>query len=160
MSTRSLTRFFGSAEWGTHLIQGHQGATVLPVYMEWLAVDYRSTKQSRAAIADMLTLPLSDVEKTLLEARLEARPSLYKIESIEEGESLTFLDLISGEHVVVHDCLLSESAQTDLILPARLIHVGSFHLPNILGPGMRRPTSAAAGSPVWRPSSAARTGSR
>ena len=54
LSKKSLARFFGSVEFGSQLLQAEESSMALPAYVEWLAVDYRPSKRSRAAIEKML----------------------------------------------------------------------------------------------------------
>jgi len=82
----------------------------------------------------MLGGALPEAERLLLKARLNAVPSLFKVERIERGKSFTVLDVLFGGETVVHDKAMSETATANMGLAARVFPAGSFHFASPLGP--------------------------
>jgi hypothetical protein len=133
-SDRAISRYFGRVETGEAFLQ--DTADVFPgmCFFEWLWVDYRATKKSRTLAEKMLAGPLPRAERLLLEARLKATPSVFKVQSIQKGASLGLLDVLFGGEVTLHDRALSESAVEDMSVPARVFPAGNFHFASPLGP--------------------------
>lgn len=143
-SRRATTRYFGHAEAAGLFLDGPDAIMSATRFYEWCWLDYRATKRSTTLAEKMLSGTLPRPERILLEARVEATPSIFKVERIERGTSLTLLDLLFGGEVVVHDRSLSETADLNLSVPARVFPAGDFHFMSLLGPPLAALRATAA----------------
>ena len=134
--TKAIARYFGNVDEGKTFLYDPDDTFPGPCFFEWYWIDYRADKCGKTLAETMLSEPLPEPERTLLRARIEAIPSLYKVEDIRKGESLTLLDVLFGGETVVYDRGLSESAVVEMSFPARLFPAGNFHLVSPLGPAM------------------------
>ena len=134
--TKAIARYFGNVDEGKTFLYDPDDTFAGPCFFEWYWIDYRADKCGKTLAETMLSEPLPEPERTLLRARMEAIPSLYKVEDIRKGESLTLLDVLFGGETVVYDRGLSESAVVEMSFPARLFPAGNFHLVSPLGPAM------------------------
>jgi len=50
----------------------------------------------QGGVPEAVQLALAEAERMLVDARLRVRPSVYKVEAITKGESLTLLDVLQG----------------------------------------------------------------
>jgi len=131
---RAISRYFGDIETGEALLQDAEDVFPCMCFFEWLWLDYRATKKSMTLAETMLAGPLPRAERLLLETRLKAIPSVFKVQSIQKGASLGLLDVLFGGEATLHDKALSESAVEDMSFPARVFPAGDFHFASPLGP--------------------------
>jgi hypothetical protein len=104
--------------------------------MEWFTQCYRATLKSKTIAEKWLTdpdIPLPAAQ--LIEARLDAKPSFYRIEvmDIESGE-VHFENLLEGPNYTVTDFSLAETAESRIVLPARVFPAGDFYFFAAAGP--------------------------
>jgi hypothetical protein len=133
-SDRAIRRYFGDVELGDDFLDDPDDPFPGMCFFEWSWLDYRPTKKSKTLAEKMLAEDLPRAERLLLEARVEATPSVFKVQSIERGVSLDLLDVLFGSEVTLHDKALSESAVVDMSFPARVFPAGGFHFGSPLGP--------------------------
>ena len=131
---KAIARYFGNVDEGHTFLYDAEDTFPGCCFFEWFWIDYRADKRAKTLAEKMLDEPLPEPEQVLLRARIEAIPSLYKVQEIRKGESLTLLDVFFGGETVVHDRGLSESAAVDMIFAARLFPAGNFHLVSPVGP--------------------------
>jgi hypothetical protein len=131
---KAVARYFGDADRGKAFLNDPDDPFPGCCFFEWMWTDYRPGKRSKTLAERMLGKSLSEPERILLRSRMEAVPSIYKVQAIERGASLTLLDVLFGGETVVHDGGLSESADVNLSFPARLFPAGDFHFVSPLGP--------------------------
>ena len=101
-----------------------RGAEV--AFMEWLIYDHRPRRRGPTVAEQLLATGLPPAERTLLEAHINERPSLYRVVEVSAGDSLVMEDLFEGGTVRIHDILLSECANDQICLPARVVKAGRF----------------------------------
>ena len=133
-SDRAVARYFGGAEAGDPFL--HDRVDMFPgmSFFEWCWLDYRATRRSKTLAEKMLAAELPRAERILLEARLSATPSMYRVDSVKKGEWVELVDVLFGGEVVVHDTALSGSATRDMCFPGRVFPAGEFHFVSPLGP--------------------------
>ena len=133
-SDRAVARYFGDLDVGDDFLDDPEDPSARTSFFEWCWLDYRATKKSKTLAEMMLAGDLPRAERLLLQARIQATPSIFRVESIRGGESVTLVDILFGGAVEVHDRALSESAEVDASLPARVFPAGKFHFGSMLGP--------------------------
>jgi hypothetical protein len=133
---RPKTRYFGDLEAAQEALEDPKDIFPGMCVFAWMWLDYRATKRSTTLAEKMLAGDLPKAERLLLEARRQAVPSVFKAIRVEPGESITFLDILFGGEVVVHDQALSECIEEEVAVPARLYPGGNFHFFSPLGPPM------------------------
>jgi hypothetical protein len=131
---RAFVQYFGSAKAASGSLNDPDDRLPSMAFFEWFWLDYRAPGRQRTLAERMLAEPLPEPQRILLEARLQATPSLFKVERIERGTSLTMLDVLFGGEVVLHDKSLSETARVDFVFPARIFPAGNYHFGSPLGP--------------------------
>jgi len=141
---KALARYFGSADAGDRFLGNPDDPFASMCFFEWFWQDYRRKEKSQTLAEKMLSEELPKPQGLLLEARIRATPSIYKVERIERGISLTLLDVLFGGEVVLHDKSLSQSAMPDISFPARVFPAGSFHFGAPLGPPLSAMDTDAA----------------
>lgn len=129
---RAMRKYFGSKT-PDDLGELAQAAEI--AFFDWLLHFARPTPRSKT-IAELVLARkrLRPDERQLIEARVAAVPSFYRIESAEAGESVTMTDVFNGESVVVHDRSLSLEAQPETVLIARVYPAGPFRFCSLAGP--------------------------
>ena len=132
---RAAIRYFGDGRYSGYVPDEHRDFAMLCA-QEWMVQDYRPTKRSKTVAEKMLVGRLSEAVRRVLEARLAAHPSIYKVEKIDRGLSLTCTDILLGGTVEVFDRGLAESGQEEVCLPMRVFRVGEFHFASPVGPPM------------------------
>ncbi len=89
--------------------------------MEWAGQFHRPTKRSKTVAEILLASDkLNDAQMELLQTRSLNPISFYRIEAVEAGESVTFLDIFSGERHIVHDLGLSNTSPLDHVICAQV----------------------------------------
>jgi len=133
---RAAIRYFGNDnQYSCHVPDEHRDFAIV-CSQEWMVQDYRPTKRSKTVAEKMLTGRLPEAARRLIKARLAAHPSIYKIDKIDHGLSLTCTDILLGGTVEVFDRGLAESGQEEVCLPMRVFRVGEFYFASPLGPPM------------------------
>jgi hypothetical protein len=133
---RAAIRYFGNDDqYSCHVPDEHRDFAMM-CSQEWMVQDYRPTKRSKTVAERLLAGRLPEAARRLIEARLAAHPSIYKIEKIDQGLSLTCTDILLGGTVEVFDRGLAESGQEEVCLPMRVFRVGEFHFASPIGPPM------------------------
>jgi hypothetical protein len=83
----------------------------------------------------MLEQGLPEPEVTLLRARIEAFPTLYRVAHHNpKTGTIDLEDILVGGEVTVRDRLMSESIEKNLFLSGRTFPVGRFHFIELGGP--------------------------
>jgi len=132
--SKAVTRYFGDLDTGYAFLDDPDDTFPGCCFFEWFWVDYRAGRRSKTLAEKMLSKSLPEPERAILHSRMEAVPSIFKVQAIEKGQSLTLLDVLFGGETVVYDRGLSESAETDMSFAARVYPAGNFHLVSPLGP--------------------------
>ncbi|MBM4036902.1 MAG: DUF2384 domain-containing protein [Planctomycetes bacterium] len=146
----AIEQYFGQGEAGARFLGSTDDPFPGMCFFEWYWHDFRTTKDAKTLAEQMLAGNLPRPERAILEARVRAVPSIYKVERIEKGRSLTLLDVFFGGKVVVHDKGLSETAVVDMSLPGRVLPVGRFHFLSPLGPPLAALEVEEAIEFLWR----------
>jgi len=133
---RAVARYFGDLEAGEYFFSDPDDIFPSLAFAEWFWLDYLATRRSKTLAQKMLAGELPESERLLLEARMMATPSIYRIQSVRKGESLCLLDIVFGKELVAHDAHLSETAPVDWCLPARVFAAGGFHFVSPMGPAI------------------------
>jgi hypothetical protein len=83
----------------------------------------------------MLAEGLPEPELTLLRARIESHPSLYRVASHNAKAGAVVLeDVLLGGAVTVYDQLFSENIDEGVLIAARVYPAGRFHFFDMVGP--------------------------
>lgn len=144
-SARPVKRYFGDDDLD-HFLSSQLAQGVVQAYTAWGVLDYRPSRTSQTHAEKMLAggqlQELSESEATLLRARMDAYPTLYRIASHDPSAGTVSLsDVLLGGLVTVHDRLLSENIEDGLFITARVFPAGRFHFMELAGP----PLGAAMG---------------
>ncbi len=133
-STRAIKRYFDDDDL-EYYVREHEQQGVLGACMVWSILDYRPTKTSKTHAEKMLAEGLPKAEAILLEARMQAHPSLYRIAGHDpHAGTIDLEDVLLGGKVTVHDQLMSENVENGVFLAARVFRAGQFHLVESAGP--------------------------
>ncbi|MBI5432002.1 MAG: DUF2384 domain-containing protein [Planctomycetes bacterium] len=134
---RAIARYFGTTETGVEVLSTLQQFQPLGAFMEWRLADYRPTARSKTFLEKQLQRKdLCRVERALIEARLNARLSIYRIVATRPGESLDVEDIFDGCRFTVHDRSLSGCDVEGGCIPMRLMTVSRWLFPAFAGPAM------------------------
>ena len=135
ITPRALQRYFGEAQEGEALLEEFQGLGSMPAFLEWLVADYRAVQRSKTVVEKRLARKrISPEERVLLQARLDATLSFFRVDSTVPGESLEVEDVLTGERSTLQDGALSQCRLEGCILPLRLMRVEGFVFPLLAGP--------------------------
>jgi len=131
---RPVKRYFGDDDLEYYL-QEHEQQGVVMAYTAWGILDYRPTKTSKTQAETMLKEGLPEPEATLLRARMESLPTLYRVAGHDPKAGTVALEnvLLDGT-VTVHDQMMAENIQDGLFLTARTFPAGQFHFIEMAGP--------------------------
>lgn len=99
-------------------------------FNEWLMNDYYDRdEQTPYVLSKMLTAGnLSDEERKIVAARIEAPKSVYIVTLIKKGAGALLRNVFSREEVFVHDIGLSESVREGYAVFVRIFTAGKYHL--------------------------------
>jgi len=139
-SPRAVKRYFDNENL-EYFLKKHKERAVVQAYTAWGILDYRPTKTSMTHAEKMLAEGLPEPEATLLRARMNAFPTVYRVaEHNPIAGTINLEDILLGGSVTVHDLLMSENIQNNLFISGRTFPVGRFHFIELsgppLGPGM------------------------
>ncbi|HEX5011118.1 MAG TPA: MbcA/ParS/Xre antitoxin family protein [Planctomycetota bacterium] len=103
--------------------------------IEWIAADWRATPKAKTILERLLESPsLPAPVRAVLQARRDARLSVYRVDACRPGEGLEVEDVLSGEASFVHDRGLASSGLSGFYIPLRLQRVGRWDFPALAGP--------------------------
>lgn len=132
---KALVKYFGSNEVVGRVLTEFKHFEPMASFVEWFVADYRVTRRSKTVIESLLAKKsLSPWQRELLEARRQARLSIYRVQYCEPGSHLVVEDVTDGSLHTVHDQLLSEALSRGLVLPMRLSTVAEWVFPALGGP--------------------------
>jgi len=139
-SPRAVKRYFDDDNL-EYFLKKHKERAIVQAYTAWGILDYRPTKTSKTHAEKMLAEGLPEPEATLLRARMEAFPTLYRVAGHNpKAGTVDLEDVLLGGKVTVHDLQMSENIQNNLFLSGRTFPAGHFHFIELagppLGPGM------------------------
>lgn len=133
-SSRAANRYFGDDNL-EYLLKQREGRAVVQAYTAWGILDYRPTKTSKTHAKKMLAEGLPEPEATLLRARMEAYPTLYRVaDHNPKAGTIDLEDVLLGGTITVHDLLMSENIENNLFLAGRAFPVGRFYFIELAGP--------------------------
>jgi len=104
-STRAIKRYFGDDDLD-YYIQEHKQQGVMGAYMAWSILDYRPNKKSKTQAENMLEEVLPEPDATLLQARMRAHPTLYRVAGHDPKAGT--IDLEDAREIALSVCLLRE----------------------------------------------------
>ncbi|HUT56469.1 MAG TPA: SEC-C metal-binding domain-containing protein [Phycisphaerae bacterium] len=133
-SSRAANRYFGDDDL-ERFFDAHKDRSVVQAYASWGVLSYRPTKNSKTQAEKMLAKGLPKAQAVVLQARLRAHPTLYRIASHDAGAGTVAMeDVLLGGTVTVHDKLFSENVNDGIFLPGRAFRAGRFHFLEPVGP--------------------------
>jgi hypothetical protein len=133
-SSRPAKRYFRHEDAG-YFLNEYERLGAVQAYVEWCVLGYRPTRKSETHAEKMLAQGLPQAERMLLEARLEAHPSLYRVEGHDpKAETIALEDVLLGGHVTVNDRLLSQTITDGVFLTGRAFAAGDFRFFASAGP--------------------------
>ena len=128
-SPRAVKRYFDDDNL-EYFFRKHKDRAVVQAYTAWGILDYRPTKTSKTQAEKLLGKGIPEPEATLLRARMEAFPTLYRVtDHNPKAGTIDLEDILLGGEVTVHDLLMSKSIDNNLFLSGRMFPVGCFHFP-------------------------------
>ncbi len=131
---RAIKRYFGDDQLEHHLHK-HEHHAVVMAYSSWCMLDYRPTRNSQTQAEIMLEAGLPRAQAMLLEARMKAHPTIFRVTGHDASAGTIDLeDVLLGGEVKVHDKLLSQNINDGLFLSARAFPAGKFHFFEVIGP--------------------------
>jgi len=132
---RELARYFGSARRGRELIEAcREPEHLLAPYMGWMLALYRARENSPTVLERTLRRrDLPPEQRAVGEAMRAARPSLYRVESIDPPR-LELMDIVAGNTLTIRDVGMSHTAVPGLILPAIVYPAEGFLTISMIGP--------------------------
>jgi len=140
---RALARYFGTARLGRELIKEDREA-LLESFFVWQWTLYRPRPESKTILERTLERDdLPDDVREVGEAIRAARPSLYRIESLDPPH-VALLDLASGEEIRVRDHGLARTGHEGLVLPAVVIRTEAIDALQGIGPPLSAVQAGAA----------------
>ena len=93
------------------------------------------SKVSKTRAEEMLEEGLPEPEATLLRARMEAYPTLYRVAAHDaKAGTIDLEDVLLGGRVTAHDQLMSENIEDGVFFCARVFPAGQFHFLEPAGP--------------------------
>lgn len=97
---------------------------------EWFMNDYFAPDESRPYVLDRLLKQnnLSEAERKIVEARMEAPKSVYLVTFIKKGTGALLRNVFDQTEVFVHDKMMSESTQPGYALFVRVFPAGPYYL--------------------------------
>ncbi len=133
-SPRAVKRYFND-DGLDYYLREHEEQGVLPAYTAWAILDYRPTKTSKSHAEKMLAEGLPQPQATLLKARMEAFPTLYRVigHNAKAG-TVELEDVLLGGSVTAHDRLMAENIEDNIFFAARVFPAGGFHFIELAGP--------------------------
>ncbi len=103
-------------------------------YNEWLWMDYRLRKNMKTMAEKMLDQQIPGQLQELLQNRIAAKVSLYRVEDVDKKSSTIRLkDIFTGIIVNINDVMLSNTIEIDIILPLRVYKAGAFNFISLAG---------------------------
>lgn len=133
-SSRAAKRYFDSDNL-QYFLKQHKERAVAQAYTAWGILDYRPNKTSKTYAEKMLAQGLPEPEATLLRARMDSYPTLYRVASHDpKAGTIDLEDVLLGGMVTVHDLLMSENIENNLFFAARAFPAGRFHFIELAGP--------------------------
>lgn len=153
----SLRQYFGCKD-EDYLLDKYDQMSVMHAFIEWLVNDYRpafrrknekkkkkkrkgrhgprrkTARLGKTLAERLLAEGIPAAETRLLEACSQAHPSIFRIESVDAGVSLTVEDILLGGRRIVHDELLSGCVEPGQHLTGRVFPVGEFQFYAPIGP--------------------------
>ncbi len=135
LSKRAIERYFGSMDLADEVMEELDDLQPLPCVLEWMYVDYRAKSKSATFLEKRLKKrSTTPVERALIEARIDARLSIYRVVSTQPGECLEVEDVFDGARFTVHDAALSGCDVDGTFLPARIQRLGKWNFSLLAGP--------------------------
>jgi hypothetical protein len=130
---KAWKRYFGAPRRASDLTDEQAEGRVV-TYLHWFALRHRGTPKSRTVAERVLATAPSPRERAVLEARIAAQPSFYRVGAVTPGESIDLVDILTGREHVWEDRFLSTRVRRDVVLVLRLYTVGSVQLGALAGP--------------------------
>lgn len=140
VTDRAMKRYFGDESTGEDVRQRLERLDPIGALMEWLVADYRATNRSKTVIEKQLQKKrLGDQERTMLQARLDAKLSIFTVLGAGDPGMIELQDVLDGELItaydmVAHDIAASHSDASGYHMPLRLLRVDGWTLPVPAGP--------------------------
>jgi hypothetical protein len=143
-STRVIRRYFG-ARGDAGLFDEYVGLGIHEAYSSWCALNYRSDTGSRTIAESLMAEGLPKTESAVLQARMAAYPSLYRINACSpDAGTVEMTDSLLGGSVLVHDSVLAENYEPGMCVAVRVFRVGGFCMSETAGPPMGEKMAATA----------------
>ncbi|MBS3821460.1 MAG: SEC-C domain-containing protein [Phycisphaerae bacterium] len=133
-SARAIKRYFRDDDLES-FFEEHADRAVAMAYSSWCMLDYRPTKNSKTQAQIMLAEGLPPAETALLQARMQAYPTIYRVTGHDPAAGTIDLEDVLVEGVVrIHDQLMSENIDDGVFLVGRAFTAGQFHFFEVVGP--------------------------
>jgi hypothetical protein len=143
-SARLIMRYFGARGDAT-LLDEYVDLGILEAYSSWCALSYRPDAGSRTIAESLVAEGLPKAELTVLQARMAAHPSFYRIDVCSpDAHTVEMTDLLLGGSVLVHDDILAENYEPGMCVTVRVFRVGGFWMSEMAGPPMGEKMAATA----------------
>lgn len=134
----TVERYFGDAEDPNGSLRTATERDAYQAYVEWLVADHRDVESGRTWLEGCLaSADLDPADRTLLEARRDARVSLFRIGGLvggEEDDDRVLWDAFTSEEYVVDGSSVDLEDSDEMYIPLRLLRVRETVVPQIAGP--------------------------
>ncbi|HEX5009891.1 MAG TPA: hypothetical protein VFY71_05780 [Planctomycetota bacterium] len=132
---RIQVRYFGSPARASEVLDKCRGLQPGACLLEWAMADFRTSPKAKTFLERRLEQPsTTPVERALIQARLDARLSIYRVLAVHAKVSLDLEDILSGERTTLQERSLSTCDIGHCFLPLRLTRVGSWDFCAFAGP--------------------------
>ncbi|MEW6071116.1 MAG: hypothetical protein AB1726_00795 [Planctomycetota bacterium] len=127
ITPRALATYFGDRDTADEVLDGLPDSGVWPAFVEWFLADYRPSRRARTPLERMREREdLPPAARALIEARIAAELSIYRLDVLEPGATVEVEDILAGHRRTIHDRRLSGLDAEGIFLPLRLYEVGGF----------------------------------
>lgn len=132
---RATTRYFGSREDTSAVLSELANYQPLAAFIEWFVADDRATKRSKTVLETPLaTRTLAPWQRQLIDARRNARFSVFRVDHTEPGSHLVVEDVLDGSQHTVHDRAFSSAVNEGLYIPLWQATLNRWTFPLLGGP--------------------------
>jgi hypothetical protein len=130
----AFARYFEDEGMAVDLVTKEMNAFARDCYFQWWWLDWRPHAGAKTVAERMHRALLPKAERILLEARMRAIPSIYRVEEADAEGTLVMHDVLFGGRTTVHDAMFAKTATPAMGIPARLFRAGDFTFISPLGP--------------------------
>lgn len=135
ISDRAWARYFGSKRVADEVMRELARWQPFVSLAEWYYADYRATKKSKTLLERLRDdRTTTSLQRSLIEARMAARLSIYRIDAAEPGSHLSVEDIFDGTRLKIQERAFSGCGVEGLFVPMRVVRNGDWNFMFLAGP--------------------------